>query len=78
MVALKSFTVPVVKGCINLQMVVKPGLKLILNDLTGASEISMDFNNPNVLYAAMWEHQESLGKSFRRFWHGYINLQTVV
>ena len=29
---------------------------LFVNDLTGASEISMDFNNPNVLYAAMWEH----------------------
>lgn len=29
---------------------------LFVNDLTGASEISMDLNNPNVLYAAMWEH----------------------
>lgn len=29
---------------------------LFINDLTGASEISMDLNNPNVLYAAMWEH----------------------
>ena len=30
---------------------------LFLNDLTGCSELSMDMNNPLVLYAAMWEHQ---------------------
>ncbi len=30
---------------------------LFVNDLTGCSELSMDMNNPQVLYAAMWEHQ---------------------
>ena len=30
---------------------------LYVNDLTGCSELSMDMNNPRVLYAAMWEHQ---------------------
>jgi len=30
---------------------------LYVNDLTGCSELSMDLNNPLVLYAAMWEHQ---------------------
>ncbi len=30
---------------------------LFVNDLTGCSELSMDVNNPRVLYAAMWEHQ---------------------
>ncbi len=30
---------------------------LYVNDLTGCSELSMDMNNPNVMYAAMWEHQ---------------------
>lgn len=30
---------------------------LFVNQLTGASELSMDANNPLVLYAAMWEHQ---------------------
>lgn len=30
---------------------------LYVNDLTGASELSMDINNPLVMYAAMWEHQ---------------------
>jgi photosystem II stability/assembly factor-like uncharacterized protein len=30
---------------------------LYVNDLTGASELSMDYNNPLVMYAAMWEHQ---------------------
>ncbi|MGK0385910.1 MAG: photosystem II stability/assembly factor-like uncharacterized protein, partial [Patiriisocius sp.] len=30
---------------------------LYVNDLTGASELSMDANNPLVMYAAMWEHQ---------------------
>ena len=29
---------------------------LFINNLTGCSELSMDMNNPNVLYAAMWEH----------------------
>ncbi|THH42000.1 VPS10 domain-containing protein [Neolewinella litorea] len=30
---------------------------LYVNDLTGAAELSMDHSNPDVLYAAMWEHQ---------------------
>lgn len=30
---------------------------LYVNDLTGCSELSMDYNNPRVLYAAMWHHQ---------------------
>jgi photosystem II stability/assembly factor-like uncharacterized protein len=30
---------------------------LYVNNLTGAAELSMDYNNPLVLYAAMWEHQ---------------------
>lgn len=30
---------------------------LFVNNLTGCSELSMDMNNPNVMYAAMWEHQ---------------------
>ncbi|MCK6618349.1 MAG: glycosyl hydrolase [Cyclobacteriaceae bacterium] len=30
---------------------------LFVNDLTGCSELSMDYNNPRVLYAAMWHHQ---------------------
>ena len=30
---------------------------LFVNDRTGCSELSMDLSNPNVLYAAMWEHQ---------------------
>jgi photosystem II stability/assembly factor-like uncharacterized protein len=29
---------------------------LYVNDKTGASELSMDMNNPRILYAAMWEH----------------------
>lgn len=29
---------------------------LYVNDATGASELSLDANNPRVLYAAMWEH----------------------
>ena len=28
-----------------------------VNELTGCSELSMDMSNPEVLYAAMWEHQ---------------------
>ncbi|MDH5367445.1 MAG: glycosyl hydrolase [Cyclobacteriaceae bacterium] len=30
---------------------------LYVNDLTGCSELSMDMNYPDILYAAMWEHQ---------------------
>ena len=30
---------------------------LYVNDLTGCSELSIDYNNPLVMYAAMWEHQ---------------------
>lgn len=30
---------------------------LFVNDLTGSSDLSMDMNNPEVLYAAMWHHQ---------------------
>ena len=30
---------------------------LYVNDLTGASELSLDHSNPDVLYAAMWQHQ---------------------
>jgi len=30
---------------------------LFVNDLTGCSELSIDYSNPNVLYASMWEHQ---------------------
>ncbi|OZV68146.1 WD40/YVTN/BNR-like repeat-containing protein [Winogradskyella aurantia] len=30
---------------------------LYVNDLTGCAELSMDHNNPLVMYAAMWEHQ---------------------
>ncbi|MDA9627842.1 glycosyl hydrolase [Flavobacteriaceae bacterium] len=30
---------------------------LYVNSLTGCSELSMDYNNPLVMYAAMWEHQ---------------------
>ncbi|WP_224484894.1 VPS10 domain-containing protein [Robertkochia aurantiaca] len=29
---------------------------LYVNDLTGASELSIDYSNPQVLYASMWEH----------------------
>ena len=29
---------------------------LHVDDKTGASELSMDMNNPRILYAAMWEH----------------------
>jgi photosystem II stability/assembly factor-like uncharacterized protein len=29
---------------------------LFVNDKTGAVELSMDMNNPRMLYAAMWEH----------------------
>lgn len=30
---------------------------LFVNDMTGASELSMDMNYPEVLYAAMWHHK---------------------
>jgi len=30
---------------------------LYVNELTGGVELSMDMQNPNVLYAAMWHHQ---------------------
>lgn len=30
---------------------------LSVNDTTGASSLSMDMNNPRVLYASMWQHQ---------------------
>ena len=30
---------------------------LFVNDLSGAAELSMDYNDPKVLYAAMWHHQ---------------------
>jgi photosystem II stability/assembly factor-like uncharacterized protein len=30
---------------------------LYVNDLTGASELSMYHNHPLVMYAAMWEHR---------------------
>jgi len=30
---------------------------LFVNNLTGCSELSMDMNNPQVIFAAMWEHQ---------------------
>jgi photosystem II stability/assembly factor-like uncharacterized protein len=29
---------------------------LYVNDQTGCAELSMDMNNPRILYAAMWEH----------------------
>lgn len=30
---------------------------LYINDITGASGLSMDMNNPDILYASMWEHE---------------------
>ena len=30
---------------------------LFVNNLTGCAELSMDLQNPQVIYAAMWEHQ---------------------
>ena len=30
---------------------------LFINDSTGASSLSIDMNNPRVLYASMWDHQ---------------------
>jgi len=32
---------------------------LYVNEFSGASELSMDMNNPNVLYAALWHHQRT-------------------
>ncbi len=32
---------------------------LYVNDFTGAAELSIDYNKPNVLYAAMWHHQRT-------------------
>ena len=29
---------------------------LFVNEMTGCTELSMDMNNPRILYAAMWEH----------------------
>jgi hypothetical protein len=29
---------------------------LYVDEKTGCAEISMDMNNPSILYAAMWEH----------------------
>jgi photosystem II stability/assembly factor-like uncharacterized protein len=30
---------------------------LFVNNITGASSLSMDMNNPRILYAAMWQHR---------------------
>ncbi len=30
---------------------------LFLNNITGASSLSMDMNNPRILYASMWQHE---------------------
>ena len=32
---------------------------LYINDKVGASSLSMDMNNPRILYAAMWEHERT-------------------
>ncbi|MGV6832217.1 MAG: WD40/YVTN/BNR-like repeat-containing protein [bacterium] len=32
---------------------------LYVNDFSGAAELSMDMNNPQILYAAMWHHQRT-------------------
>jgi photosystem II stability/assembly factor-like uncharacterized protein/ferritin-like metal-binding protein YciE len=32
---------------------------LFVNDFAGASELSIDMNNPQVLYAALWHHQRT-------------------
>ncbi len=32
---------------------------LYVNDRVGASSLSMDMNNPRILYAAMWEHERT-------------------
>ncbi|WP_289644187.1 WD40/YVTN/BNR-like repeat-containing protein [Maribacter aestuarii] len=35
---------------------------LFVNNLTGAAELSMDANYPEIMYAAMWEHQRKPNK----------------
>lgn len=35
---------------------------LFVNELTGAAELSMDANYPEIMYAAMWEHQRKPNK----------------
>ncbi len=32
---------------------------LYVNDFAGASELSMDMNNPQIMYAALWHHQRT-------------------
>lgn len=32
---------------------------LFVNEFTGAAELSIDYNNPQVLYAAIWHHQRT-------------------
>ncbi|WP_306420505.1 hypothetical protein [uncultured Tenacibaculum sp.] len=32
---------------------------LFVNDFSGASELSIDVNNPQILYAALWHHQRT-------------------
>ncbi len=32
---------------------------LFINDLTGATDLSLDLNNPQVLFASMWHHQRT-------------------
>ena len=32
---------------------------LYINNKVGASSLSMDMNNPRILYAAMWEHERT-------------------
>ena len=32
---------------------------LFVNNLTGASELSLNYHNPDILYAAMWEHMRT-------------------
>lgn len=32
---------------------------LFVNNMSGASELSMDMNNPQVMYAALWHHQRT-------------------
>ena len=46
-----------------------------VNELTGASELSIDYNNPKVLYATMWKHQRLPWKVISgEKVTGYINL----
>ena len=60
----------IVKGAfINLQDGGKTWIKtLFINDLTGASEISMDLNNPNVLSCTSGTSKKTLESHFRRIW----------